>query len=202
MSGIQPQHRDRAPGSSDRWILLAAGCLALAPFVAYHRLFGRLYWFGDEFDLIDQIDRIGFWRWIWLVFAANFVPVFKLLWGVVLGDGRDGVADPRPECRAPRTGDAHVRPVLGRRDLRAGRLRAFACQHRDPCLDRPMVGRAFGDLHAPGVRRLFSRAIGAGVVRLVRRERAVLLPRGARGAPARAWEPLAGPRPAGGAPQL
>jgi hypothetical protein len=81
MSGIQPQHRDRAPGSSDRWILLAAGCLALAPFVAYHRLFGRLYWFGDEFDLIDQIDRIGFWRWIWLVFAENFVPVFKLLWG-------------------------------------------------------------------------------------------------------------------------
>src|ERR1035438_5327332 len=81
MSGIQPQHRDRAPGSSDRWILLAAGCLALAPFVAYHRMFGRLYWFGDEFDLIDQIDRIGFWRWIWLVFAENFVPVFKLLWG-------------------------------------------------------------------------------------------------------------------------
>ncbi len=32
-------------------------------------LFSRLYWFGDEFDLIDQIDRLGFWRWVWLAFA-------------------------------------------------------------------------------------------------------------------------------------
>lgn len=40
-----------------------------------------MYWFGDEFDLIDQIDRQGFWRWTWSVFAENFAPVFKVLWG-------------------------------------------------------------------------------------------------------------------------
>jgi hypothetical protein len=55
--------------------------MALVPLAAYRGLFGRLFWFGDEFDLIDQIDRVGFWRWIWLVFAENFVPLFKVLWG-------------------------------------------------------------------------------------------------------------------------
>ena len=44
-------------------------------------LFSRLYWFGDEFDLIDQIVRLGFWRCVWLAFAENFVPLFKVLWG-------------------------------------------------------------------------------------------------------------------------
>jgi hypothetical protein len=70
-----------AARSAERWILLATGLAALIPLVAYHRMFARLYWFGDEFDLIDQIDRLGFWRWMWLVFAENFVPLFKLLWG-------------------------------------------------------------------------------------------------------------------------
>ena len=63
------------------WLLLGSGLLALAPFAAHHRLFGRLFWFGDEFDLIDQMDRMGLWHWMWLVFAENFAPLFKLLWG-------------------------------------------------------------------------------------------------------------------------
>ena len=62
--------------------LLAAGAIvSLAPFLVYRGLFSRLYWFGDEFDLIDQIDRLGFWHWVWLAFAENFVPLFKVLWG-------------------------------------------------------------------------------------------------------------------------
>jgi hypothetical protein len=81
MSADTAKPQGETPGPSDRWILLATGLLALAPFVAYHRMFGRLYWFGDEFDLIDQFDRLGFWHWMWLVFAENFVPLFKLLWG-------------------------------------------------------------------------------------------------------------------------
>jgi hypothetical protein len=44
-------------------------------------MFTRLFLFGDEFDLIDQIDRLGFWTWIWTPFAENFVPLFKVLWG-------------------------------------------------------------------------------------------------------------------------
>lgn len=70
---------------SRRWLerlpLFAAGVVALAPLVLFHRDFAELFWFGDEFDLIDQIDRLGFWSWMWLVFAENFVPFFKLLWG-------------------------------------------------------------------------------------------------------------------------
>lgn len=75
---IQPS--ERAP-HRDRWILAALGFMALFPYALYHGMFDRLYWFGDEFDLIDQMDRLGFWRWVWLVFAENFVPLFKVLWG-------------------------------------------------------------------------------------------------------------------------
>jgi hypothetical protein len=81
MIEVPPPPPDGVPGFRDRWILLASGCLALSPFVVYHRLFGRLFWFGDEFEMIDQIDRMGFWRWMWLFFGENFAPVFKLLWG-------------------------------------------------------------------------------------------------------------------------
>jgi hypothetical protein len=77
-AAVRPDDRPRA---ADRWILIATGLAALAPLIVYHRFFARLYWFGDEFDLLDQIDRLGFWRWMWLVFAENFVPLFKLLWG-------------------------------------------------------------------------------------------------------------------------
>jgi hypothetical protein len=70
-----------APRAGDRWILAAAGAAALVPLILYHRMFARMFWFGDEFDLIDQIDRLGFWHWMWLAFAENFVPLFKLLWG-------------------------------------------------------------------------------------------------------------------------
>ena len=51
------------------------------PYLLHRSLFARLFWFGDEFDLIDQIDRMGFWHWVGKVFAENFVPLFKVLWG-------------------------------------------------------------------------------------------------------------------------
>jgi hypothetical protein len=70
-----------APGRRERWLPVLVGGLSLAPLIAYHRLFARLFWFGDDFDLIDQIDRLGFWSWMWRVFAENFVPLFKVLWG-------------------------------------------------------------------------------------------------------------------------
>lgn len=81
MSAGANSGRGAAPRNWDWPILAASGLLALAPFAAHRGLFGRLFWFGDEFDLIDQIDRVGFWRWTWLAFAENFVPLFKLGWG-------------------------------------------------------------------------------------------------------------------------
>jgi hypothetical protein len=77
----QPTPPVDEPGRADRWILLATGLMALAPLALYLRSFRQMFWFGDEFDLIDQIDRMGFWHWVCVVFAENFVPLFKLLWG-------------------------------------------------------------------------------------------------------------------------
>jgi hypothetical protein len=65
----------------ERLVPLAAGFLALAPLVLLHSEFAKLFWFGDDWDLLDQIQRFGFWHWTWQVFAENFVPVFKALWG-------------------------------------------------------------------------------------------------------------------------
>jgi hypothetical protein len=76
-----PPPREAGFAASGRWLIPAMGLLSLAPLIVYHALFARLFWFGDEFDLIDQIDRLGFWTWLGRVFAENFVPLFKLLWG-------------------------------------------------------------------------------------------------------------------------
>ncbi|HSI10041.1 MAG: hypothetical protein ACAH89_05390 [Rariglobus sp.] len=68
------------------WIL---ALVSLAPFIVYHRYFADLLWFGDEWDLLDQISRQGFTPWVAHVFAENFVPLFKILWGglALLGGG-------------------------------------------------------------------------------------------------------------------
>lgn len=78
---MRPGQAKGARRSPDLRILLATGIVALAPYVAYRALFNRLYWFGDEIDQIDLIDRLGFWRWTGLFYGENFAPVFKLLWG-------------------------------------------------------------------------------------------------------------------------
>jgi hypothetical protein len=83
---------DTRPGegrdSRDLWVPPAMGLLALLPLAVYHGMFGRLFWFGDEFDLVDQMDRLGIWRWAWIALGENFVPLFKFLWGgAVLATG-------------------------------------------------------------------------------------------------------------------
>jgi hypothetical protein len=69
----------------ERLALLAAGLLALAPLVLYSGRFALMYWFGDEFDLIDQGDRMGLGAWIWTPFAENWVPLFKIIWRGMVG---------------------------------------------------------------------------------------------------------------------
>lgn len=71
----------RRTGRFERFAPLAAGLLALVPFFLWHRQFAELFWMGDEFDQLDLIDRHGFWRWLWIFFGENEVPLFKLLWG-------------------------------------------------------------------------------------------------------------------------
>lgn len=61
-----------------------AGPAALLPFVVWRREFAELFWFGDDFFLVDQISQMGLWHWSGQVFSENFVPLFKLLWGGAL----------------------------------------------------------------------------------------------------------------------
>lgn len=65
---------------NDRLILIALSLLSLWPLVAYRRLFKKLFWFGDELDLLSQVDRQGIGSWLWTPFAENFVPLWKIIW--------------------------------------------------------------------------------------------------------------------------
>lgn len=67
---------------------LAAG-IALLPAIACAHALVDLWWFGDDWDLLDQIQRVGFVQWTLLPFAENFVPLFKVLWAglVKVGGG-------------------------------------------------------------------------------------------------------------------
>ena len=69
------------PTGTVRLIPWVAGLLALLPFVIWQSQFAQLFWFADDYFLIDQMASFGFWPWVHMVFAENFVPVFKLLWG-------------------------------------------------------------------------------------------------------------------------
>ncbi len=64
----------------DHLLLMAGALISLLPFVCFAKEFGQLFWFGDDWDLLDQISKTGTWTWTWQVFAENFVPVFKLFW--------------------------------------------------------------------------------------------------------------------------
>lgn len=67
------------------WVLpVAVGLAALLPLVLFHRQFARLFWFGDEFPLMDEIDVMPFGKWLWWPFVENVLPLFKLLWGGIL----------------------------------------------------------------------------------------------------------------------
>jgi hypothetical protein len=69
-----------------RWSIVVAALVALAPFLIWHRQFREHFWFGDDLFLLDQMTQMSPREWIGVVFAENFVPLFKLLWsGAVFG---------------------------------------------------------------------------------------------------------------------
>jgi hypothetical protein len=81
-------HISRDPLSSSRLkrSLTASVCalLALLPLFWNWEEFSRLIWFGDDYDLLNQIRKVGFIRWVVSPFAENFIPVFKVFWGAAL----------------------------------------------------------------------------------------------------------------------
>jgi hypothetical protein len=69
---------DRPAPAVLTWV---AGLVALTPFFLWHAQFAKLFWFADDLFLLDQISRMGFRPWTTEMFAENFAPLFKLLWG-------------------------------------------------------------------------------------------------------------------------
>lgn len=85
MNSTKSQSRSRAA-----WRLAAlVGALSFSPLLWNLTAFRTLFYFQDEWDLIDTWDRVGTQDWIVTVFAENFVPLFKALWGgaIVAGNG-------------------------------------------------------------------------------------------------------------------
>ena len=78
-------HQDRQSQSNlARRLSWCAGLCALLPFLIWYREFQDLFWFGDDFFLLDQIAQMGLLKWSTLVFSENFVPLFKVLWGIAV----------------------------------------------------------------------------------------------------------------------
>lgn len=64
-----------------RWLPAFAAVLSLLPLVWWAKDLRDMFWFGDEWDQLDQIAKVGFWPWTTSCFGENFAPLFKLSWG-------------------------------------------------------------------------------------------------------------------------
>jgi hypothetical protein len=67
-----------------RKLLLLAVLFFSLPLLLYWGQFKHLYWFHDDWELIDGWSRAGS-AWIWCPMAENLSPVFKLLWIAAVG---------------------------------------------------------------------------------------------------------------------
>lgn len=58
--------------------------LPIVFYFLYYPYFKELYWFGDDFSLLYELDRIGLSNWLLQPFVENFCPFFKIIWIAVL----------------------------------------------------------------------------------------------------------------------
>ncbi|MGH8020297.1 MAG: hypothetical protein ACREIA_18855 [Opitutaceae bacterium] len=70
-----------APQAAERWIPLALGLCVLLPLIVFVRQWKGFFWFGDDWDLLWQIDEIALWPWVLKPWAESFSPLFKTVWG-------------------------------------------------------------------------------------------------------------------------
>ena len=58
------------------WLMALA---ALLPFIVFSGEFAKLYWFHDDWDMLDGASRLGLWRWAPQPFLGeSVIPVSKL----------------------------------------------------------------------------------------------------------------------------
>ncbi len=65
--------------------VLAGAAASLFPLIFHARSFRQLYFFHDDWLMIDGADRLPIWQWLFQPFLGeSVIPVFKLLWLVAV----------------------------------------------------------------------------------------------------------------------
>src|SRR5580698_5824742 len=64
-----------------RSAIVAGSMASLLPLIACWAQFRSLYFFDDDWDLLDGAAGLGLGRWLFEPFAGEgIIPLFKLLW--------------------------------------------------------------------------------------------------------------------------
>lgn len=83
-----PEASQSASKSVSIFWILAGSLSGWPPLVVHSQYFWKFFYFMDEWALIDQMESLGYYTWVFGFFAENFVPVFKLLWsGLIFAGG-------------------------------------------------------------------------------------------------------------------
>lgn len=62
-------------------VIWAASLASLLPLILFMRSFQQLYFFHDDWELLDGAARTNLWNWLIQPFLGeSIIPVFKLLW--------------------------------------------------------------------------------------------------------------------------
>lgn len=69
------------PDTSPSAVIWTAGLASLLPLIVFSHSFEQLYFFHDDWELLDGAARSNLWEWLFQPFLGeSIVPVFKLLW--------------------------------------------------------------------------------------------------------------------------
>lgn len=69
------------PDTSHSIVIWTAGLASLLPLVVFSHSFQQLYFFHDDWELLDGAARSNLWEWLFQPFLGeSIIPVFKLLW--------------------------------------------------------------------------------------------------------------------------
>ena len=83
-SGV-PQTANGPRARISLWLFSLGFILAsLSPIAARYHRWSRLFWFGDDWDLINRLQILGFRRWLFDPFAESFCPIGKLVYGAMV----------------------------------------------------------------------------------------------------------------------
>jgi hypothetical protein len=69
------------PDTSHSIVIWTAGLASLLPLIVFSHSFHQLYFFHDDWGLLDGAARSNLWEWLFQPFLGeSIIPVFKLLW--------------------------------------------------------------------------------------------------------------------------